>query len=95
MNLYRQTQAPSKDQAQDADVTMQDTQLADATAAVAPTAKKRPRLDLTIENRERKRGKSMFGLLVGTLNKAKTEDEARNASDAVRISTCNRSDSPI
>jgi hypothetical protein len=26
----------------------------------------------------------MFGLLVGTLNKAKTEDEARNASEAVR-----------
>jgi len=33
---------------------------------------------------ERKRGKSMFGLLVGTLNKAKTEDEARNASEAAK-----------
>jgi len=41
-------------------------------------------LDLTIEHRERKRGKSMFGLLVGTLNKAKTEDEARNASEAAK-----------
>jgi pinin/SDK/memA/ protein conserved region len=59
-----------------------------AAAAVAP--KKRPRLDLTIEPRERKRGKSMFGLLVGTLNKAKTEDEARNASEAVRRSICIR-----
>jgi len=28
----------------------------------------------------------MFGLLVGTLNKAKTEDKARNATDAVRPS---------
>jgi hypothetical protein len=59
-----------------------------AAAAVAP--KKRPRLDLTIEPRERKRGKSMFGLLVGTLNKAKNEDEARNASEAVRWSICFR-----
>ena len=63
----------------DTDATMQDAQ----PAAAAPP-KKRPRLDLTIEPRERKRGKSMFGLLVGTLNKAKTEDEARNASEAVR-----------
>ncbi|KAI0295249.1 hypothetical protein BC826DRAFT_909350 [Russula brevipes] len=37
-----------------------------------------------MEHRERKRGKSMFGLLVGTLNKAKTEDEARNASEAAK-----------
>jgi len=54
----------------------------------APTiheTKKRPRLDLGAppEGRERKRGKSMFGLLVGTLNKAKIEDKERNASDAV------------
>lgn len=28
----------------------------------------------------------MFGLLVGTLNKAKTEDKERNATDAVRSS---------
>jgi pinin/SDK/memA/ protein conserved region len=79
--LYSQIQVPSKDQVLDTDATMQDG--AEATpGAVAP--KKRPRLDLTIEPRERKRGKSMFGLLVGTLNKAKTEDEARNASEAVR-----------
>ncbi|KAI0250042.1 hypothetical protein BJV78DRAFT_1128668 [Lactifluus subvellereus] len=61
---------------------MQDAAQATAPGAVAP--KKRPRLDLTIEHRERKRGKSMFGLLVGTLNKAKTEDEARNASEAAK-----------
>ena len=87
-DLSRQIQTPAKDNAidADADTTMQDTQTAqaEAAAAAAATPKKRPRLDLTIEPRERKRGKSMFGLLVGTLNKAKTEDEARNASEAVR-----------
>ena len=65
---------------------MQDVQPAEETAAATAAPKKRPRLDLTIEHRERKRGKSMFGLLVGTLNKAKTEDQARNASEAVRWS---------
>jgi hypothetical protein len=65
---------------------MQDVRPAQATTAAAVATKKRPRLDLTIEPRERKRGKSMFGLLVGTLNKAKTEDETRNASEAVRKS---------
>jgi ribosome assembly protein YihI (activator of Der GTPase) len=74
----------------DADATMQDVQPAEATAAAAASGKKRPRLDLTIEHRERKRGKSMFGLLVGTLNKAKNEDQARNASEAVRRSICMR-----
>jgi len=44
--------------------------------------KKRPRLDLTTE--PRKRGKTMFGILVGTLNKAKTEDLQRNRSEAAR-----------
>lgn len=52
-------------------------------AAVETKAKKRPRIDLAVEPRERKRGKTMFGLLVGTLNKAKDEGQARNASDAV------------
>ncbi len=47
--------------------------------------RKRPRLDFSaaLGGRERKRGKSMFGLLVGTLNKAKSEDKERNASEAV------------
>jgi hypothetical protein len=84
---YRQIQAPNKDEVMDADATMQEAQPAEATATAAATPRKRPRLDLTIEPRERKRGKSMFGLLVGTLNKAKTEDEARNASEAVRAYT--------
>ena len=56
-------------------------------AAMSTANKKRPRLDLTVEGaRERKRGKSMFGILLGTLNKAKIEDKERNASEAVRIS---------
>ncbi|KAF8058542.1 hypothetical protein FPV67DRAFT_508372 [Lyophyllum atratum] len=56
-------------------------------AAMAAGGKKRPRLDieaLTGGGRERKRGKSMFGLLVGTLNKAKIEDKERNASEAAK-----------
>ena len=58
-------------------------------AAMAAGNKKRPRLDLNAAegNRERKRGKSMFGILVGTLNKAKIEDKERNASEAVSITT--------
>jgi pinin/SDK/memA/ protein conserved region len=83
--IFRQIQPPSKEQVLDTDATMQDAPQATTPGAVAP--KKRPRLDLTIEPRERKRGKSMFGLLVGTLNKAKTEDEARNASEAVQTHT--------
>ncbi|KAF9525009.1 hypothetical protein CPB83DRAFT_571714 [Crepidotus variabilis] len=48
--------------------------------------KKRPRLDVSslAGARDRKRGKSMFGILVGTLNKAKIEDKERNASDAAK-----------
>jgi pinin/SDK/memA/ protein conserved region len=88
--LCRQIQVPAKEQTldTDTDATMQDAPQVAAPEAVAP--KKRPRLDLTIGPRERKRGKSMFGLLVGTLNKAKTEDEARNASEAVRNQTSTR-----
>lgn len=48
-----------------------------------PAGKKRPRIDLSIDHRERKRGKSMFGILLGTLNKAKKEDLDRNTSEAV------------
>ena len=50
---------------------------------MAANSKKRPRLDLGTGAPERKRGKTMFGLLVGTLNKAKIEDKERNASEAV------------
>ncbi|KAG5640832.1 hypothetical protein DXG03_006885 [Asterophora parasitica] len=55
------------------------------TEPAAAGTRKRPRLDLGgSAGRERKRGKSMFGLLVGTLNKAKIEDKERNASEAAK-----------
>lgn len=52
---------------------------------IVPEPRKRPRLDVSelTGGRDRKRGKSMFGLLVGTLNKAKIEDKERSASEAV------------
>jgi hypothetical protein len=50
----------------------------------AQTERQRPKLDLNVSSKERKRGKSMFGLVLGTLKKAKLEDKERNASDAVR-----------
>lgn len=59
-----------------------------ATDEAQPESRKRPRLDLAAAadngGRERKRGRGMFGLVLGTLNKAKVEDKERNASDAVR-----------
>ncbi|PIL26622.1 hypothetical protein GSI_11288 [Ganoderma sinense ZZ0214-1] len=69
----------------------QDTPMS-ASAELAPPegtdkTKKRPRLDMAVEPRERKRGKTMFGLVLGTLTKAKNEDKERNASDAVRLTT--------
>lgn len=56
-----------------------------APAAMAMDAKKRPKLDLNVVRDERKRGKSMFGVLLNTLNKAKAEDKERNASEAVSL----------
>ena len=60
-----------------------------ATAAAQPASRKRPRLDLAAAadngGRERKRGRGMLGLVLGTLNKAKVEDKERNASDAVCV----------
>ncbi|KAM5545189.1 hypothetical protein V8D89_001300 [Ganoderma adspersum] len=66
----------------------QDTPMS-ASAELAPLegsekTKKRPRLDMAVEPRERKRGKTMFGLVLGTLTKAKNEDKERNASDAAK-----------
>ena len=47
----------------------------DGTASISAAAtRKRQRLDLTSEPQQM-RGEAMFGLLVGTLNKAKTVDE--------------------
>ncbi|THV07972.1 hypothetical protein K435DRAFT_901553 [Dendrothele bispora CBS 962.96] len=60
-------------------------------AMAATSSKSRPKLDLSAEtkagaagSRERRRGKTMFGLVLGTLNKAKIEDKERNASDAAK-----------
>jgi len=55
-----------------------------APAAMATTNKRRPKIDLTVLSGERKRGKSMFGIVLGTLNKAKIEDKERNASEAAK-----------
>ena len=52
-------------------------------AAMCTANKKRPRLDLNMDTRERKRGKTMFGLVLGTLNRAKNEDKERQNSEAV------------
>lgn len=72
------------------------TEMADATSAVAAPppppsdTKKRPRFNfgaLGGAGGDRKRGRGMLGLVVGTLTKAKNEDKERMASDAV----CSRS----
>ena len=69
-----------------------DAQMQDAPPAEpAAPVKKRPRLDLSalgVGKGERKRGKSMLGVLVNTLNKAKAEDKERNASEAVCSPCC-------
>jgi len=63
----------------------QDEMQQDAPTTTLGGTRKRPRIDLSVETtRERKRGKTMFGLLVGTLNKAKSEDKERGASEAAR-----------
>lgn len=65
---------------------MQDSAATPTNPAAAQVTKKRPRLDLSstgTDPRERKRGRGMFGLVLGTLNKAKVEDKERSASDAV------------
>ncbi|KAI0060564.1 hypothetical protein BV25DRAFT_1839604 [Artomyces pyxidatus] len=82
MSTDEQSPAPAARDAADADAQMQD--VPTEPAAMAAASKKRPRLDLTVEPRERKRGKSIFGLVLGTLNKAKNEDKTRNASEAAK-----------
>jgi hypothetical protein len=57
------------------------------TPAPAPAARSRPKLDLSALGGgagERKKGRSLLGLLVGTLNKAQAEDRARAASGAAQ-----------
>lgn len=69
------------------------TEMADATSAVAAPppppsdTKKRPRFNfgaLGGAGGDRKRGRGMLGLVVGTLTKAKNEDKERMASDAAK-----------
>ncbi|KAH9833439.1 uncharacterized protein C8Q71DRAFT_712788 [Rhodofomes roseus] len=48
------------------------------------TGRKRPRIDMATEAGQRKRGKSMFALALGTLTKAKNEDRQRGQSDAAK-----------
>lgn len=58
-----------------------------APASTGPTAagneRKRPRLDLNAE--PRKKGRSIFGQVFGTLKKARDEDSKLKTSDAVSI----------
>jgi len=81
------TNHPHSGRVNDGDVQMDSTEHSPlpAPTPAAPSQdgpKRRPRLDLTAE--PRKRGaKSMFGIVLGTLNKAKVEDKQRNASEAV------------
>ncbi|KZT27093.1 hypothetical protein NEOLEDRAFT_155908 [Neolentinus lepideus HHB14362 ss-1] len=55
-----------------------------APAAMAAGNRKRPRLDLGAAGGQHKRGRNMFGLLVGTLNKAKIEEKEKSASEAAK-----------
>ncbi|KAF7798958.1 hypothetical protein EIP86_010187 [Pleurotus ostreatoroseus] len=85
MSTEETSQVDEKPQVEPQDAPMQDaTAPPTAPAAMSTANKKRPRLDLAVDSRERKRGKTMFGLLLGTLNKAKIEDKERNASEAAR-----------
>ena len=80
----RESPAPSS--VQDTSMQVESTPAPDAASGETKAGtKKRPRIDMAVEPRERKRGKTMFGLVLGTLAKAKNEDKERNASDAVRL----------
>jgi hypothetical protein len=67
----------------------------DAPSEAAPPIRKRPKLDLsgftdtTGSPRkgagERRKGKSIFGVALGTLNKAKIEEKQRMSSEAVSV----------
>ncbi|KAI9063961.1 hypothetical protein FKP32DRAFT_1591996 [Trametes sanguinea] len=76
----RDSPAPS----QDTSMQVESTPAPDAAGDAKAATKKRPRIDMAVEPRERKRGKTMFGLVLGTLTKAKNEDQERNASEAAR-----------
>jgi hypothetical protein len=87
--LERRAQSEERQKVESQDEQMQDEPaLPTGPAAMSAGNKKRPRLDLSTDRRERKRGKTVFGQLLGTLNKAKDEDKKRNASEAVRLRLC-------
>ena len=84
--IHRRVQSEDKPKPESQDEQMHDEPaLPTGPAALSTGNRKRPRLDLATDSRERKRGKTVFGRLLGTLNKAKNEDKERNASEAVRI----------
>ncbi|KIK91881.1 hypothetical protein PAXRUDRAFT_830468 [Paxillus rubicundulus Ve08.2h10] len=77
----------SEEPIQDVQVESQDVKVHEpptAPAAMASANKRRPKIDLGVLSGERRRGKSMFGIVLGTLNKAKIEDKERNASEAAK-----------
>ncbi|KAJ8473824.1 hypothetical protein ONZ51_g7633 [Trametes cubensis] len=79
----RESPAPSS--VQDTSMQVESTSAPDAASGETKAGtKKRPRIDMAVEPRERKRGKTMFGLVLGTLAKAKNEDQERNASEAAK-----------
>ncbi|KAF9078678.1 hypothetical protein BDP27DRAFT_1309999 [Rhodocollybia butyracea] len=56
----------------------------EATASVSPSTNVPPRPRLNRGERGSRGGKSMFGLVLGTLNKAKIEGKERDASEAAK-----------
>lgn len=69
---------------------------ADASSEAAPPIRKRPKLDLSGftdatgsprkgAGGERRKGKSIFGVALGTLNRAKIEEKQRMSSEAVSV----------
>lgn len=84
MSTEENAQIEEKPKGEPQDEQMQDADSPTRPSPAATETKKRPRLDLTTDARERKRGKTMFGLVLGTLNKAKNEDRERQNSEAAR-----------
>ncbi|KAI0333211.1 hypothetical protein GY45DRAFT_1272338 [Cubamyces sp. BRFM 1775] len=78
-------ESPAPPSVQDTSMQVEATPAPDAVSGETKAGtKKRPRIDMAVEPRERKRGKTMFGLVLGTLAKAKNEDQERNASEAAK-----------
>lgn len=84
------TESPQPQTTPDADMPMldsaQSTDPPQESTDQVQKGRKRPRIEMAADpaSQQRKRGKSMFGLLVGTLTKAKNEDKERNSSEAAK-----------